>query len=201
MRAASVLEPLEARVPVRAPRLERMSAPAAAAPLPADLLARVGQVVTRLVERLEDPVRMLRLSRMELEGSLMAVNRKIRRAAADLRAAQDAALAEASAEQGWSDKADVALAHGRDDLARQAIVQRVLAGQRRVAAQEAVEAGSDTTAALQADAERLRSAIADVWLRQRALTNRFGDAIVAPDEATIDQELDSLKAARLARAN
>jgi len=197
-----VLEPLEARVPVRAARLERMSAPApAAAPPPVDLFARVGQVVTRLVERLEDPVRMLRLSRIELEGSLMAVNRKIRRAAADLRAAQDAAQAEASAEQGWSDKAAVAVAHGRDDLARQAIVQRVLAGQRRVAAQEAAETGSDVTAALHADAERLRCAIADIWLRQRALTDRFGDAIVAPDDATIDQELDSLKAERLARAN
>ncbi len=196
-----MLEPLEARAPVRTPRLERMSSPAAKAPEPVALFTRFGQAVTHLVERLEDPARMLRLSRIELEGSLMAVNRKIRRAAADLRAVQNAEQAEAAAEQGWSDKADLAVAHGRDDLARLAIVQRLLAGQRRSAAQDAVAASIEAANVLASDADRLRTAIADVWLRQRALTGRFADASVTPDEATIDEELETLKAARQTRAN
>ena len=122
-----MLEPIEARVPVRAARLERMSAAPAPAAQPVDLFARLGAAVTHLVERLEDPAKMLRLSRFELEGSLMSVNRKLRRAASDLRAGQNVAQVEAAIEQGWSDKAEVAMAHGRDDLARSAIAERLMA--------------------------------------------------------------------------
>ena len=196
-----MLEPIEAKVPVRHARLERMTAPAPNVQQPLDLFARFSAAVSQLVERLEDPARMLRLARFELEGQLISLHRKMRAAAADLRAARGAEQAEAAAEQGWSDKADVAVAHGRDDLARLAIVERSLAGQRRAAATQAVAALSDATTAIAADAERLRAAIADVWTRQRAVTNRFADGGTAPDECTIDEQLISLKAARQTRAN
>ena len=196
-----MLEPLEARVPVRPARLERMSAPAAPVPPPTNLLARFGVAVTQLVERLENPARMLRLARFDLEGQLMSVNRKMRQAAADLRAARHAEQAERAAEARWTDKADVAVAHGRDDLARLAIIERSLAGQRLAAAVAAVFAFTETTTALAEDADRLRTAIADVWTRQRAVTDRFAEASMTPDERTIDEELETLKAERLNRAN
>ena len=196
-----MLEPIEARVPVRLARLERIPASPEFVAQPMDLFNRLGAAMTQLVKRFEDPAKMLRLSRFELEGSLMTVNRKIRRAASDLCAAQSAAQAEAASEQGWSDKADVALAHGRDELARSAIAQRLLAGERSAAAITAVASLAEAANALAADAERLRTAIADVWTRQRAVTDRFADASNTPDERRIDEELETLKAERLNRAN
>ena len=207
-----MLEPLEARLPVRAPRLERIATPVADAPFAAAvadhagpllqrLLGAVSANVVRLVDRLEDPARMLRLSRFELEGSLIAISRALRTAAADL-AAADRAITDALASgHGWDAKADTALAHGREDLARLAIAERLRAADRV----EALTRRRDTLAArradLDAEALRLRSAIGEVWTRQRALADQFGDHSSAPDETAIDAALDHFKAARLSRPN
>ena len=70
-----------------------------------------------------------------------------------------------------------------------------------MAAVTAVATLAEAATALAADAARLRTAIADVWTRQRAITERFADASNTPDERQIDEELETLKTARLNRAN
>ena len=207
-----MLEPLEARLPVRAPRLERIATPVADAPFAAAAAAQAGPLlqrmigavsanVVRFVDRLEDPARMLRLSRVELESSLIAVGRAIRAVAADLAAAESAIADAQAAAKSWDDKAEIALTHGREDLARRALAERLCADDRveGIAARRATLAGRH--ADFLAEADRVRTAIGAVWLRQRALADRFGDGGNAPDETAIDAALNHFKAARSSRPN
>jgi phage shock protein A len=201
-----VLEPLEARVPVRPQRLERLATqPPAANPGEAPLLVRLGGVLTErfhaLVATLEDPQRMLRLSQSELEASLAAVQRDLRSRAAEASRTEQARAKAFEDAKGWADKAAFALRKGRDDLARLAVEQELRASALAASAAAELERLGAQVASVQAEAERLRAAIGELWLRRRALSETFVEPALLPDAAAIDAAFQQMKAAQTPRPN
>src|SRR5919112_5901155 len=129
------LEVLEAKVPARTPRLiEVESAPNSGrfAPvagwLNGPVFSRARDIfaanMTDLLDRAEDPARMIRMIILEMEETLVEVRATAARSIADAKEMKRAIGRLEEIQLGWTDKAELALAKDREDLAKQALVER-----------------------------------------------------------------------------
>src|SRR5919112_132658 len=129
------LEILETRVPVRTPRLiEVESTPNSGrfAPvagwLRGPVFSRARDIfaanMTELLDRAEDPARMIRMIILEMEETLVEVRATAARSIADIKEMRRAVNRLDELQADWTAKAELALSKGRDDLAKAALVER-----------------------------------------------------------------------------
>src|SRR3954471_4216406 len=128
------LEVLEAQVPVRTPRLVREPEPATVrlAPLASWLsgpvFSRARDIfaanITELLDRSEDPARMIRMVILEMEETLVEVRATAARSIADVKEMRRALTRLDELDADWTAKAELALAKDREDLAKAALVER-----------------------------------------------------------------------------
>src|SRR3978361_2239549 len=128
------LEILEARIPVRTPVLvkevetaqdNRTSRPAPVAGwLSGPVFSRARDIfaanMTELLDRAEDPARMIRMIILEMEETLVDVRATAARSIADIKEIRRAASRLDELHIDWTGKAELALSKGRDDLAKAA---------------------------------------------------------------------------------
>ena len=180
-------EPIEARPAVRMPRpAERQEeATVRFAPL-ASILS--GPIFTRtrdivaanmaeLLDRAEDPSRMIRLIIVEMEETLVEVRATAARSIADIKEMRRSCQRLDDLQHGWTDKAELALEKGREDLARAALSEKQKAAEMAASLHAEVAQIEVVLRGYEADIRRLQAKLAEARARQNAIASRFESAI------------------------
>ncbi len=182
-----MLEPIEAKVPVRAPvRLkpvaasERPQGESRFAPIAAffasPVFSRLGDIMAAnmgaMLDRAEDPARMIRMIILEMEETLVEIRSAAARSVADAKELRLTIVRLEGLAGSWADKASLALDKGREDLARAALLER----QKSIAAAEALtselETVETTLKAYEADIARLQAKLREARSRQHMIAQR-----------------------------
>jgi len=136
----------------------------------------VNSNINALLEKAEDPEKMVRLIIQEMEDTLVEVRSAAARAIAD-RKQLDRRLAEAKREgDDWARKAELAVRKDRDDLARAALSEKAHAEQRVASIEEQGAQVADALARLNDDMARLQEKLADAKARQKTMVMRHRTA-------------------------
>ena len=132
--------------------------------------------VTDLLDRAEDPAKMIRMIIMEMEETLVEVRAGAARTIADQKEMRRAIIRAEAANASWADKAELALSKGREDLAKAALVEKNKA--KAFVDQTRVEvSGLDDSLALnEADIAKLEAKLREARNRQNAILNRIESA-------------------------
>ena len=180
-------DPIEARPAVRIPRPAdpQDQATVRFAPL-ASILA--GPIFTRtrdivaanmadLLDRSEDPSRMIRMIIVEMEETLVEVRATAARSIADIKEMRRACQRLDDLQHGWTEKAELALEKGREDLARGALSEKQKAAEMAAGLHAEVAQIEVVLRGYEADIQRLQAKLAEARARQNAIASRFESAI------------------------
>lgn len=136
----------------------------------------VNSNINALLEKAEDPEKMVRLIIQEMEDTLVEVRSAAARAIAD-RKQLDRKLVEAQRDvDDWSRKAELAVRKNRDDLARAALAEKARGEQRVEVLKEQQGQVGEALARLNDDIAKLQEKLADAKARQKALVMRHRTA-------------------------
>ena len=132
----------------------------------------VNSNINALLDKAEDPEKMVRLIIQEMEETLVEVRTASARAIADKKelARRRERLQDEAAD--WERKAELAVAKGRDDLARAALVEKSKAEDVGTALAAELETLDGTLAKLNDDIHALQQKIKDARARQKAILVR-----------------------------
>ena len=132
----------------------------------------VNSNLNALLDKAEDPEKMVRLIIQEMEETLVEVRTTSARAIADKKelARRVEWLQQESTE--WERKAEVAISKGRDDLAKSALVERNKAQETQQAVNEELRLIETTLENLAQDTQALQAKIKDAKARQNAIILR-----------------------------
>jgi len=182
------LQVLEAHVPVRTPRLIEVEAEPktgrfapVAGWLSGPVFSRARDIfaanMTELLDRSEDPSRMIRMIILEMEETLVEVRASAARSIADIKEMRRALGRLDEIQADWTAKAELALSKDREDLAKAALTER----QKAADMAEDLRAESDqieqVLRSYEADIAKLQAKLREARARQNAIAARFESAI------------------------
>ena len=182
------LEYLEAKVPVRTPRLIEVEtepksgrfAPVAGW-LSGPVFSRARDIfaanMTELLDRAEDPARMIRMIILEMEETLVEVRSTAARSIADIKEIRRAEASLTELQANWTDKAELALNKGRDDLAKQALVEKQKAEEMAEGLRDELSQLEQVLKGYEADIAKLQAKLREARARQNAIAARFESAV------------------------
>lgn len=132
--------------------------------------------VADLLDKAEDPAKMIRMIVVEMEETLAEVRAASARSVADQKEMRRQIARLEQLQESWAEKAELALSRGREDLARGAVAEKQKAAE--AADHLAVEIGvlDDALRASDADAARLQAKLRDAHTRQKAIMSRIEGA-------------------------
>jgi phage shock protein A len=181
------VEIIEAKAPVRAVRIERTEnvAEARFAPLagilsgPIFTRARdiIAANVTEMLDRSEDPARMIRMIIVEMEETLVEVRATAARSIADIKEMRRAMGRLDAIQSNWAEKAGLALEKGREDLARAALAEKQKATDMAESLADEIGQIETVLRSYEADIAKLQGKLAEARARQAAIANRLESAI------------------------
>ncbi|MEA3031507.1 MAG: phage shock protein [Sphingomonadales bacterium] len=132
--------------------------------------------VIDLIERSDDPAKTIRVIILEMEETLVEVRAGAARLIADQKEKRRAILQLTQVRDSWSERAELALSKGRDDLARLALVEKEkLTGLAGELAEE-VEVIDRALRASEGDIAKLQAKLREARVRQNAVQTRFETA-------------------------
>ena len=132
--------------------------------------------VNDLLDRAEDPAKTIRLVIMEMEETLVEVRASAARAIADQKEMRRSVVKLGQVQDGWAEKAELALSKDREDLAKAALLEKQKAAQSAQALNEEI-AHLDRHLAKQAeDIGALERKLADARARQNGIMARLETA-------------------------
>src|SRR4028118_2090287 len=108
--------------------------------------------MTDWLDKAEDPAKMIRMIIMEMEETLVEVRSSAARTIADQKEMSRPIAKLEKMQEGWTEKAELALSKGREDLAKAALVEKRKAGEMAEQLQAEIQALDD---ALRASAAAL----------------------------------------------
>ena len=136
----------------------------------------VNSNINAILDKAEDPEKIVRLMIQEMEDTLVEVRSAAARSIADKKDLNRKLESLDKEQQAWDDKAELAVRKGREDLAKAALVEK----SRVVAAIEALKrdysAVDEGLAKLNEDIARLEAKLEDAKARQKALLARHKTA-------------------------
>jgi len=182
------LEILEAKVPVRTPRLiEVETEPKSGRFAPVagwfsgPVFSRARDIfaanMTELLDRAEDPARMIRMIILEMEETLVEVRSTAARSIADIKEIRRAVSRLDALQSDWTGKAELALSKGRDDLAKAALVEKQKAGEMAESLHDELEQMEQVLRGYEADIAKLQGKLREARARQNAIAARFESAV------------------------
>jgi len=136
----------------------------------------VNSNINAILDKAEDPEKIVRLMIQEMEDTLVEVRSAAARSIADKKDLNRKLETLDTEVRDWDDKAELAMRKGREDLAKAALVEK----SRVQAAVDAIKADyvavDDGLAKLNEDIARLEAKLADAKARQKALLSRHKTA-------------------------
>jgi len=182
------LEILEAKVPVRTPRLiEVETEPKSGRFAPVagwfngPVFSRARDIfaanMTELLDRAEDPARMIRMIILEMEETLVEVRSTAARAIADIKEMRRAVTSLDALQSDWTAKAELALSKGRDDLAKAALLEKQKAAEMVDSLTGELEQMEQVLRSYEADIAKLQAKLREARARQNAISARFESAV------------------------
>jgi len=183
------LEPIVAKVPTRTPRMEEPRAEEAttvrfaplAGILSGPIFTRTRDIIaanmTELLDRAEDPARMIRRIIVEMEETLVEVRATAARSIADIKEMRRAMARLDSLQLDWNDRAGLALEKGREDLARAALSEKQKAADMAEGLAEEISQIEQVLRGYEQDIARLQAKLAEARSRQNAIASRLESAV------------------------
>ncbi|UAK26014.1 phage shock protein PspA [Sphingomonas nostoxanthinifaciens] len=132
--------------------------------------------MTDLLDRAEDPAKMIRMIILEMEETLVEVRASAARHIADQKEMRRQIAKLDQVQTGWVEKAELALSKGREDLAKAALVEKQKAAGLADQLQDEIVAIDDALSACEADIAKLQSKLREARARQNSITTRLESA-------------------------
>ena len=186
------LEVLEAKVPVRTPRLIEVEAEPQIRPdsnrfapvagwLNGPVFSRARDIfaanMAELLDRAEDPARMIRMIILEMEETLVEVRATAARSIADIKEMRRAVTRLHEIQTDWTAKAELALSKDREDLAKAALAERQKAAEMRESLRGEMEQLEQVLRGYETDIAKLQGKLREARARQNAIAARFESAL------------------------
>lgn len=131
---------------------------------------------TDLLDKAEDPAKMIRMIILEMEETLVEVRATAARTIADQKEMRRHIGKLGALERSWEEKAELALSKGREDLAKAALVERQKATDMAERLDAEIAVLDEALKASEADIAKLQSKLRDARARQSAIATRMATA-------------------------
>ena len=136
----------------------------------------VNSNINAILDKAEDPEKIVRLMIQEMEDTLVEVRSAAARSIADKKDLNRKLESLDKEQQGWDDKAELAIRKAREDLAKAALVEKSRVGTATDALKRDYIAIDEGLAKLNEDIARLEAKLQDAKARQKALLARHKTA-------------------------
>ena len=131
---------------------------------------------TELLDRAEDPAKMIRMIILEMEETLVEVRASAARTIADQKEMHRHTVKLDRLQADWADKAQLALSKRREDLARAALLEKRKAGDMAEQLHQEIGVRDDSLRAYAADIEKLQNRLREARSRQTQIAARLESA-------------------------
>jgi len=132
--------------------------------------------VTDLLDRAEDPAKMIRMIILEMEETLVEVRASAARTIADQKEMRRHIAKLDALQESWKEKAALALSKDREDLAKAALVERQKAAEMADQLKSQIVMLDDALAASEEDIAKLQGKLREARARQNSLVTRMESA-------------------------
>ena len=131
---------------------------------------------TDLLDKAEDPAKMIRMIIMEMEETLVEVRASAARTIADQKEMRRQISKLERIQEGWTEKAELALSKDREDLAKAALVEKRKAGEMADQLKAEIQVLDDGLRASEEDIAKLQGKLREARARQNAIVSRLESA-------------------------
>jgi phage shock protein A len=132
--------------------------------------------VTDLLDKAEDPAKMIRMIIMEMEETLIEVRASAARTIADQKEMRRHITRLDKLQESWTEKAELALSKGRDDLAKAALLEKQKAGDMADRLKEEIGVLDDALQTSEQDIAKLQNKLREARARQTSIVARLESA-------------------------
>lgn len=129
-----------------------------------------------LLDKSEDPAKMIRIIILEMEETLVEVRASAARTIADQKEMRRHLSKLSGLQSGWTEKAELALSKDREDLAKAALVERQKAADMADQLQAELQVLDDALRASEEDIMKLQQKLRDARTKQNAIATRMESA-------------------------
>ncbi|WBO21437.1 phage shock protein PspA [Sphingomonas abietis] len=132
--------------------------------------------VTDLLDKAEDPAKMIRMIIMEMEETLIEVRASAARTIADQKEMRRHIAKLDKLQESWTEKAELALSKGREDLAKAALLEKQKAGDMADRLKEEIAVLDEALQSSEADIAKLQNKLREARARQTSIVARLESA-------------------------
>jgi len=133
--------------------------------------------ITEMLDRSEDPAKMIRMVILEMEETLVEVRASAARCIADAKEMRRALSRLDELQKSWTEKAELALSKEREDLAKSALIERQKAADMGEGLRDEIKVIDDTLKGYEGDIAKLQNKLREARARQNAIAARFESAV------------------------
>ncbi|HEY0086500.1 MAG TPA: phage shock protein PspA [Allosphingosinicella sp.] len=131
---------------------------------------------TDLLDKAEDPAKMIRMIILEMEETLVEVRSSAARTIADQKEMRRQVLRLDAIQANWTEKAELALSKGREDLAKAALTEKQRAAEMALSIGAEIAVLDETLRSFEADLAKLQGKLREARSRQNAIQSRLESA-------------------------
>src|SRR5918997_1732902 len=133
--------------------------------------------MAELLDRAEDPARMIRMIILEMEETLVEVRASAARSIADIKEMRRTLSRLDDLQADWTARAELALAKDREDLAKAALIERQKAADMANGLRDELDQFTAVLRGYEADIAKLQNKLREARARQNAIAARFESAL------------------------
>jgi len=133
--------------------------------------------MTELLDRAEDPARMIRMIILEMEETLVEVRASAARSIADGKEMRRHLSRLSELQASWTEKAELALSKDREDLAKAALIERQKAADMAGGLKAEIAVIDDTLKTYEVDIAKLQGKLREARAKQNAVNVRLESAV------------------------